>query len=318
MQFYDIFNGDADGLCALQQLRLEEPRAAMLVTGVKRDVRLLERVAASAGDELTVLDISLAANAAALKRLLDAGARLRYFDHHAAGDMPQHSNLKAFIDTAPDICTSLIVDRYLNGRQRLWAVVAAFGDNLAEPATRAAAALNLDNGDLARLRQLGEALNYNGYGDTVEDLHYHPADLFETLSRYRDPRDFINGEPVFDVLRGAYQDDLDRAERVKPEREDSRGAVLVLPDAAWSRRAYGILGNRLARRHPGRAHALLVSTGDGYLVSVRAALERPFGAEELCRKFESGGGRQAAAGINFLPASELGRFVAEFERQFSS
>jgi len=67
MQFYDIFNGDADGICALQQLRLEEPRASVLVTGVKRDVRLLERVNAAAGDELTVLDISLRANATDLK-----------------------------------------------------------------------------------------------------------------------------------------------------------------------------------------------------------------------------------------------------------
>jgi len=130
MQFYDIFNGDADGICALQQLRLEEPRASVLVTGVKRDVRLLERVKATAGDELTVLDISLRSNAADLRRLLDAGARLRCFDHHAVGELPQHTNLKAFIDTAPDTCTSLIVDRYLGGRQRMWAVVAAYGDNL--------------------------------------------------------------------------------------------------------------------------------------------------------------------------------------------
>ena len=143
MQFYDIFNGDADGICALQQLRLEEPRAAVLVTGVKRDVRLLERVNAAAGDELTVLDVSLRANAAELARLLGGGAHCRYFDHHAAGDIPQHPNLKAVIDTAPDTCTSLIVDGYLSGRQRPWAVVAAFGDNLAEPAQRAAAPLGL-------------------------------------------------------------------------------------------------------------------------------------------------------------------------------
>ena len=56
MQFYDIFNGDADGICALQQLRLEEPRAATLVTGVKRTCAA-RRVAAAAGDELTVLEI---------------------------------------------------------------------------------------------------------------------------------------------------------------------------------------------------------------------------------------------------------------------
>ena len=44
------FNGDADGLCALQQLRLAGAAGdaagarATLVTGVKRDIALLERV----------------------------------------------------------------------------------------------------------------------------------------------------------------------------------------------------------------------------------------------------------------------------------
>ncbi|HKA40111.1 MAG TPA: acetyltransferase, partial [Burkholderiales bacterium] len=155
MQFYDIFNGDADGICALQQLRLEEPRASVLVTGVKRDVHLLDRVNAAAGDELTVLDISLKTNAGDVKRLLAAGARLRYFDHHEAGEIPPDPRLRTFIDTAPDICTSLIVDRHLGGRQRRWAVVAAFGDNLPGPALRAAQGLDLDERDVARLRQLG-------------------------------------------------------------------------------------------------------------------------------------------------------------------
>src|SRR5262245_17567315 len=105
MQFYDIFNGDADGICALQQLRQEDPRASVLVTGVKRDVHLLQRVNAAAGDQLTVLDISFKTNAADVKRLLAAGARLSYFDHHEVGDIPQDPRLKAFIDTAPDTCT---------------------------------------------------------------------------------------------------------------------------------------------------------------------------------------------------------------------
>ena len=121
------------------------------------------------------------------------------------GDLPQHSNLKAFIDTAPDTCTSLIVDRYLGGRQRMWAVVAAYGDNLDGPAQRVAAELGLDGLDRERLRELGECMNYNAYGDSVEDLHYHPADLFEILNRYQDPRDFIEGEPVLEVLKSPEQ-----------------------------------------------------------------------------------------------------------------
>jgi hypothetical protein len=316
MQFYDIFNGDADGICALQQLRLEEPRASVLVTGVKRDVRLLDRVNAAAGDELTVLDISLRTNAADLKRLLAAGARCCYFDHHTAGEIPRHPNLKALIDTAPDTCTSLIVDRYLEGRQRLWAVVAAFGDNLAGPAQRAAAEIELDSGDLERLRELGEAINYNAYGETVEDLHYHPADLFETVSHYRNPLDFISSEPVYEVLRAALADDSERAAAVAPQAMSGGTALYVLPDAAWSRRIHGFFANQLARQHPKRAHALLVSGSGGYAVSVRAPISNPRGADTLCLKFETGGGRQAAAGINRLPEADFSRFTAEFSKAF--
>ncbi|MGE5525531.1 MAG: hypothetical protein ACM3SS_17595, partial [Rhodospirillaceae bacterium] len=144
-KFYDIFNGDADGLCALQQLRLEEPRAAELVTGVKRDLRLVERVQAQAGDELTVLDLNFADNAEAVQRALERGATCRYFDHHIPGPLIEHANLEAYIDTAPDVCTSLLVDRYLSGRQRLWAVVGAFGDNLVDAAIGAAQPLDLDH-----------------------------------------------------------------------------------------------------------------------------------------------------------------------------
>jgi hypothetical protein len=316
MQFYDIFNGDADGICALHQLRLEEPRASVLVTGVKRDIRLLERVTAAAGDVLTVLDVSLRANAGGLKRALEAGARCRYFDHHAAGEVPRHPNLTAFIDTAPDTCTSLIVDRYLAGRHRLWAVVAAYGDNLPGAARRAAADFELEEADLERLRELGEFLNYNAYGETVDDLHYHPADLFETVSHYSDPREFISGEPIYEVLRNALADDLERAGSLTPQATSAGTAVYVLPEAAWSRRIHGFYANRLAHRHPKRAHALLVSRRGGYAVSVRAPVENPRGADEVCLKFESGGGRQAAAGINHLPEADYPRFVAELSKAF--
>ena len=53
-------------------------------------------------------------------------------------------------------------------------------------------------------------------------------------------------------------------------------------------------------------------------MSVRAPIERPRGADSLCMKFETGGGRAGAAGINLLPEADLERFLAEFERQFSA
>jgi hypothetical protein len=317
MQFYDIFNGDADGICALHQLRLEEPRSAVLVTGAKREIALVERANAGSGDELTVLDISFVTNAAAVSRALARGARCRYFDHHHAGDVLRHPNLKTYIDTAPDTCTSLIVDRYLSGRQRIWAVVAAFGDNLDEVARRAAQTVKLPSAEVEQLRELGVCINYNAYGEGVDDLHYNPADLYATLARYRQPRDFIEGEPVFEVLKDGYEDDLWRARGVKPELASRHAMLLILPDAAWSRRINGTFGNELAQAHPARAHAVLVARDGGYLVSVRAPVERPRGADELCLGFEGGGGRAGAAGINHLPRTDLARFIDAFQKQFA-
>ena len=312
---YDIFNGDADGLCALHQLRLDAPRATELVTGVKRDIALLERVEAARGDELTVLDVSMKSNARALARALERGARVRWFDHHAPGDIPQHALLESHIDTSPTVCTSLIVDRELEGRHRLWAVVAAFGDNLVQSAIAAAQPLGLDHTELARLHELGECLNYNAYGETVEDLHYHPADLYRTFAPYRDPRHFLFDEPVFTVLKSAYAEDLYRAGEIAPHRASERGAIYILPDAAWARRINGLMANRLAQSNPGRAHAVLVTKAGGYLVSVRAPIERPRGAVDLCARF-AGGGRAGAAGIDMLPTNELERFAAAFENAF--
>jgi hypothetical protein len=234
---------------------------------------------------------------------------VRYIDHHFAGEPPTHAGLIADIDTAPDVCTSLIADRVLGGRHRAWAVVAAFGDNLHAEASKAAAPLELAPPALAQLKELGECINYNAYGDALEDLHYHPADLYRTLAPYHDPFRFIAGEPVFDVLREGMADDAYRAGEIGLE-GTSAHAIVVLPDAAWSRRVSGTLGNRLAQQHPGRAHAVLTPRSDGgFKVSVRAPVAHPRGADALCRQFETGGGRAAAGGIDRLPAADLERFA---------
>ena len=134
----DVFNGDADGLFAAHQLRLAEPGAdpgaVRVVTGLKREISLLEHIDAATRDgarlQLRVFDIALGRNRTALEKLLAAGATVRWFDHHHPGAIPEHPRLRAFIDTSPEVCTSLIVDRELRGAHRRWAVAAAFGDNL--------------------------------------------------------------------------------------------------------------------------------------------------------------------------------------------
>jgi len=316
MRIIDVFNGDADGICALHQLRLAQPAASELVTGLKREIELLARVEASAESDITVLDISLARNRTALDRLLQCGARVRWFDHHFAGDAPSHRQLELHIDPAPDVCTSLLVDRFLGGRFARWAVVGAFGDNLVAPAIAAAQPLELNHTDLARLHELGDCLNYNAYGEFIDDLHYPPADLYEAIMPYSDPREFMIDEPVFEVLKSAYNEDLARAGEIKPEFAGDGAALYVLPDTAWSRRINGLFGNRLAQEFPRRAHAVLVAKSGGYTVSVRAPAANPQGADALCSRFDTGGGRKGAAGINLLPPAQLAAFVDAFRKAY--
>lgn len=313
MPLIDVFNGDADGICALHQLRLIDPADSELITGPKRDIDLLKRVNAQPGDRITVLDIALSKNRDALDRLLEAGAHVRYFDHHQPGDIPAHPHFEPHIDTDANVCTSLLVNRYLQGRQLAWAVAAAFGDNLADAARQAAAPLNLSAGQLAQLQSLGECLNYNGYGETLDDLFFDPAELYGQLRPFADPFAFVAESPVYQVLQAGYRDDMARAVAIGAAEMRAAGRIFMLPAEKWARRISGVFGNRLAVESPAQAHAVLTAKpGGGYVVSVRAPLVDRSGADELCSQFDSGGGRKGAAGINHLPASELGRFIASF------
>jgi len=316
--YIDIFNGDADGICALQQLRLAKPVDSQLVTGIKRDISLLSKVSAGEGDILTVLDISLDKNRDALLGLLDSGAEITYFDHHFAGDIPVHPKLVTHIDTQPNTCTSLLVNEALQGQHLAWAVTAAFGDNLFDSAIKAAAPLKLSNESLELLKTLGTCINYNGYGASLDDLFFDPADLYKKIQPYENPFDFIKSDEAFNVLVTGYEEDMLKASIIKAESDTVTGTVFILPDEKWSRRVSGIYGNDLAQQHQDKAHAVLTSKGAGiYQVSVRAPLKTKTGADELCRQFATGGGRQAAAGINELPESELGSFIETFQRHFT-
>ena len=150
MRYFDVCNGDADGLIARHQFRLSVPVASddlTLITGTKRDVALLSRLNfdgfAAIDADICVFDVSYDQNEVPARNLLDAGATIHYFDHHRAALLPQHQRLFAHIDTAADTCTSLIVDRHLNGVHRHWTIAAAFGDNLVGVAERLAAGQNL-------------------------------------------------------------------------------------------------------------------------------------------------------------------------------
>jgi hypothetical protein len=317
MTHYDVFNGDADGICALHQLRLADPRDSILVTGVKRDINLLKRVPAKAGDTVTVLDISLDKNREDLQRLIDAEIETIYFDHHFAGDIPDSERLTAHIDTAGDVCTGLLVNRFLDGAFLSWAVTALYGDNLHDAARTAAEPLRLTDSQLGQLESLGTLLNYNGYGSTLDDLYFPPDQLYLKIQPYADPFEFMSSDETFQTLQSGYDSDMSRAQAIEPKLKTERCALFTFPEDPFARRVSGVYSNQLARENPDRAHALasLLPSGE-YLVSVRAPLSTKSGADDLCRQFPTGGGRKAAAGINQLPADQLQAFSDAMETQF--
>jgi len=53
-------------------------------------------------------------------------------------------------------------------------------------------------------------------------------------------------------------------------------------------------------------------------VSGRAPFNNRAGADQVCSQFDTGGGRAAAAGINRLPAEDVGALFAALATQYGS
>lgn len=318
MAYIDVFNGDADGICSLVQLRLAEPHDSELVTGIKRDINLLVRVKGSTGDTLTVLDISMQKNRSDLLRVLNSGAQVFYADHHIPGEIIEHPALEAHIEMSPSICTALIVDKLLRGRFHLWAIIAAFGDNLTQVAYKLAKDQGLGDDETTALMEMGTYLNYNGYGASLDDLFFHPAELYQACVKHRTPFDFIKqNQKVFDTLRDGYRQDIETARTQKPFHETESVATYRLPSEKWARRVSGVFSNQLCNEYPDRAHAILTEKEDGdYLVSIRAPLSQLQGADEIAGSFKTGGGRKGAAGINTLKEGEIPLLIDLMEQRY--
>ena len=313
MRYYDVFNGDADGICALHQLRLADPLDSTLVTGLKRDIALLSSVPAGDGDVVTVLDISLDRNREALRALLERGVVVHYFDHHYAGTIPAHPLLRTMLDDSGRECTSALVNRYLNGRFAVWAAVGAFGDAFDEAALELLRPLRLDEGRVALLRELGASLNYSAYGETESDVLVAPAALYRIISHYADPFELMEREPLVERLGRDRIADIERAFATVATHATPGGDVWKLPDAAWARRVSGTFANRLAMLEPHRAHAVLTPLASGqFMTSVRCPAGAATSAVDFCRRFQ-GGGRATAAGIDRLEPARVDGFIEAFD-----
>ncbi len=310
---FDIFNGDADGIFALHQMRLENPQpSAILITGVKRDITLLSRIVGRKGCTVSVFDISLDSNRQFLNTLLDNNNSVEYFDHHFAGDIPDSPLLRHKINVSPESCTSLIVNSTLGGKNCYWAICGAFGDNLHIRGEQLARDSGLSEKQTLQLRDIGELFNYNGYGATLNDLHFHPEELYRAVHNFKDPFDFFISSSIIKTLREGFNCDLEMAHKQKEYPVTGKNSVYFFPNASWARRIQGVFSNLKAREETDTAHALIVENADLSLrVSLRAPLSARRDADTICKVFPTGGGRAAAAGINSLPASMLDDFLIQ-------
>ena len=136
MDYYDFFNGDADGIISLHQYRMHYPHHSKLFTGVKRDVKLLRHCTEVRNSMITVFDVSLLSNADYIKPILDNENHVRWFDHHEPGETNLGDKFKIYVDVDPNCCTNILVDKYLDGLYRPWTLCGAYGDNLHEQANK--------------------------------------------------------------------------------------------------------------------------------------------------------------------------------------
>lgn len=278
------YNGDADGICSMVQWGLVHGIDGKRITGVKRDIMLLDRVNPKPEDEVIVMDISHARNQARAVSLSSAGIDIIWFDHHLAGD--NLANIRSYIDTSANVCTAKLVEKYLE-RKSDWAEVALHGDGLSIHSSK------------QEFKELGELLNYNGYGEDISDLHYHPDDLLKECLKAETPQKFMQSK-AFDILKKGFDRDIANAESV--EKVDG---IYILPNEAWARRVVGVFAHRINSETDGIS-VIAIDLGAHLKISLRG----PSGIGTICAKF-GGGGRETAGGIDLLPKDMIPELMNE-------
>lgn len=285
------YNGDADGICSMVQWGLVHGVDGNRVTGVKRDIELLDRINPSKGDEVIVMDISMARNHSMAQKFAQNGANITWFDHHLAGENIE--SISAHIDTSDNVCTARIVEQHL-GVESSWAQVALHGDGLSK------------HSSIPEYRELGELLNYNGYGADLTDLHFHPDDLMMLCLESKTPEQFMLST-AFVKLKEGFDSDMSNADSIV-----EKDGFFLLPNEAWARRVVGVMAHRINEKGTG-PHVIAIDKGSTFQVSIRGKN----GIGELCAMF-GGGGRATAGGIDNLPKAEITALMNEVNSRKSA
>ncbi len=285
------FNGDADGICSMVQWGLVHGLEGKTITGVKRDIDLLRKINPESGEEIICMDISLARNHSTARELCERGFKITWFDHHLAGE--PIDGLDAHIDTSSNVCTAKIVENFL-GVESDWAQVALHGDGLSVHSSK------------PEFKELGELLNYNGYGANLEDLHFHPDVLMRLCLESKTPGEFLQ-TPAFETLKEGFADDMKNVESI-----NEVDGIYLLPNEAWARRVVGVVAHRINSTGPG-PHVIAIDKGQTLQVSLRG----DEGIGDICSMF-GGGGRATAGGIDELPKEEITALMNEVNSRRSA
>ena len=168
-----------------------------------------------------------------------------------------------------------------------WAEVALHGDGLSVHSSR------------PDFKELGELLNYNGYGADLDDLHFHPDKLMRLCLESKTPEKFLQ-TPAFETLKKGFADDMRNVESIKEV-----DGIYLLPNEAWARRVVGVMAHRINSTGPG-PHVIAIDKGHTLQVSLRGNE----GIGEICSMF-GGGGRATAGGIDALPKEEITALMNE-------
>ena len=71
--------------------------------------------------------------------------------------------------------------------------------------------MGLDTEQMMQLEHLGMLINYNGYGVTLDDLYFHPANLYRAIAPYANPFDFIAASESYRTLARGFANDMAQA-----------------------------------------------------------------------------------------------------------
>ncbi|WP_375326304.1 hypothetical protein [Candidatus Tisiphia endosymbiont of Nemotelus uliginosus] len=315
--YHCFFNGDADGIAAVVQFIHSGFIIDNFFTGHKRDQTLLRHGETLWNAKILACDIELAKNMDSVKKMLDNKCEMCWFDHHGNGEeklLLEYPNFTSNIDIAANTNTALIVYKLLNKPELLkWAIVGLFGDNIDGAALHYCQCLNLSQEEISILTNIGKLINYNSYGESFNDLIIDPIAILHKAKEFKDPITFFQQTDIGERLAQCAREDL-KLGLSYCEENSQENYIILLPNLPWARRVYGTLGNYLVKQYKTKPVAILVDIGaDHYLVSVRAPLDQPTGAGDLCRLFPSGGGRAGAGGINKLYKNSLEQFLESFQ-----